>query len=92
MLKKFETLAKDWVKNKRREFPKNKNFRALTMCEGCHAFYYKNSWNFKKPMYFNEHNEEETQVFFTQCSACIEQENALFERESDLFIGSGQMG
>ena len=43
-------------------------------------------------MYFNEHNEEETQVFFTQCSACIEQENALFERESDLFIGSGQMG
>ena len=91
MLKKFKTLAKDWVDDRRRKFPKNRNFRALTMCENCYAFYYKNSWNLQKPMYLNEYHEEEIPVFFTKCSACLEQEEALFERESNFILGSGQM-
>ncbi|OGI68398.1 hypothetical protein A2738_00725 [Candidatus Nomurabacteria bacterium RIFCSPHIGHO2_01_FULL_42_15] len=94
MLKRFKTLAKDWVNGKRKEFPRNKKFKTLTMsmCEHCYAFYYKKSWNFKKPNYLNEYNEENISVHFTKCPACIEQENALFERESSLILGSGHMG
>lgn len=92
MLKKFKTLARDWIADRKKEYPKNMNFKHLTMCDRCYSFYYKNSWHFRKPRYLNEYNEEDIPVHFTQCVACLEQENALFERESTLILGSGQMG
>lgn len=70
MLKKFKT-----------GFPGNKNSRPVLMCKNCYAFYYKNSWNFKKPSYLNQYkDDEEIAIRFLQCGACIEQENALFEQ------------
>ncbi|MBI3306087.1 hypothetical protein HYZ82_03125 [Candidatus Nomurabacteria bacterium] len=68
---------------KKIKFPKN--YKTLTMCEKCYAFRYRNSWHFKKPDYLN--SEQEVPVIFTQCSACIEQENALYENESELAFG-----
>lgn len=82
MLKKFKTLAKDWVVKKRKKFSKNRNFRTLTMCEKCFSFYYHHSWHFKKPAHLEKYHEEEVPVTFTQCPACLEQENALYEAES----------
>ena len=85
MLKKFKTMTKDWVKEKKGQLPKN--YRTLTMCEKCYAFKYKNSWHFKRPDgYFS--SEQEIPVIFTQCVACLEQENALYENESDLVLSS----
>ena len=87
MLKKIKTMTratKDWVRNKREKFPKN--YRTLTMCERCYAFKYRNSWHFKKPEYMS--SEQEVPVVFTLCAACIEQENALYEKESELALSN----
>lgn len=87
MLKKIKTMAemtKGWVKDKKEKFPKN--YRTLAMCERCYAFKYRNSWHFKKPEYLN--SEEEIPVIFTQCVACLEQENALYEAESELVLSN----
>lgn len=86
MLKKIKTLARDWNYNKRRKFKKIKNSGNLLMCENCYAFYYKNSWHLKKPKYLNEYKEEEIPITFTQCLACLEQEEALYEKESNLIF------
>jgi len=87
MLKQFKTLAKKWTENRIKKPPKVENFRTIMMCESCYSFYYKNSWHFKMPKYFNEYHEEEIPVLFTQCAACLEQENALYDRESSLIPG-----
>lgn len=86
MLKKIKTMTKvtkDWVNDQKTKLPKN--YRTLTMCERCYAFKYRNSWHFKKPDYLS--SEQEVPVIFTQCSACLEQENAMYESESELAFG-----
>ena len=89
MLTRIKTLTRDWAEDRRKNFIKNRNSKTLTMCESCYAFYYKNSWHLKKPAYLGEGYEEEVPVFFTQCPACLEQENALYDMESSLILGNG---
>jgi hypothetical protein len=87
MLKTIRTLASNFGKNsKLTKLPKIKNYRTITMCDKCYAFYYKNSWHLKRPSYLNEYSDEEIPVLFTQCGACLEQEDALFEKELDLIL------
>ncbi len=90
MLKRLKTLTKDtknWVKEKGEKFPKMRNYRTLTMCESCYSFKYQNSWHFKRPdWYARQDKDQEIPVLFTQCSACLEQENALYETESELVL------
>ncbi len=66
---------------------KNHDTKKLTMCWKCFTFYYKNSWHFEKPEYLNRDYEREIPVRFTECPACLEQELALYESESDLILG-----
>lgn len=95
MLKKMKTLARekinnigrDWNYGKKKKLQKIQSSKTLAMCDGCYSFYYKNSWHLKKPTYLNEYQEEEIPIFFTQCSACLEQEEALYEKESNLIFG-----
>ena len=84
----MNVLVKNWRENKIKIFSrmKNKNLRTLMMCEKCYAFYYKNSWHFKRPMYASENEEDEISVLFTQCQACLEQEDSLYEMESRLAV------
>ncbi len=86
MLKKFKTMTKDWVQDKKDKLPKN--YKTLTMCERCYAFKYRNSWHFKRPDRPYFHSEQEVPVIFTQCSACLEQENAMYENESELVLSN----
>jgi hypothetical protein len=84
MLKRFKKLAKDFGYGKRKRLQKIKNSVSLAMCEKCFAFYYKNAWHLSKPTYLVEYDEEEVPIFFTKCSACVEQEEAMYEKESSL--------
>lgn len=91
MLKKIKSLTRDtknWVNEKADKIPKMKNYKTLTMCESCYSFRYRNSWHFKKPDWYSQESNKghEIPVIFTQCSACLEQENALFEKESELVL------
>ncbi len=85
MLTKFKTLAKGWAEDQKKRFPKSQNFRALTMCEKCYTFYYKNSWHFEKPEHLAHADDSTVAVKFTQCPACVEQELALYDMESGSF-------
>ncbi len=84
MLKKFKKLASDFSSGSRKKFNKMKSSMSLAMCEKCFAFYYKNAWHLTRPAYLSESDEEEVPVFFTQCAACLEQEDAMYEKESNL--------
>ena len=84
MLKKFKKLAKDLNHSTRKKFHRMKNSASFAMCESCFAFYYKNSWHMTRPEYLSDSDEEDVPVFFTKCSACLEQEEAMYERESNL--------
>ena len=77
MLTKFKTLSKNLEETRRN----------LTMCERCYSFYYKKSWHLKRPEYLNEYHDGEVPVLFTECSACLEEENAFYEKESNLSSG-----
>jgi len=61
-------------------------FRALTMCKKCYTFYYKKAWHFERPEYLDDYVEQEVPVRFTECPACLEQDEALFEKESSLVL------
>jgi len=88
MLKKLKYITKDLVLGDKKEFSQGENFRALTMCKKCYTFYYKNSWHFNSPDYLqNVTSEKEFPVRFTQCPACLEQEQALYERELENIEG-----
>jgi len=58
--------------------------KGLTMCKKCFTFYYKNSWHFERPEYLNQDDEVKIPVHFKVCLACMEQEQALYETESNL--------
>jgi len=83
MLKKFKSKAEDWVSNHNKRLSEGKSLKRLTMCKKCYTFYYKNSWHFEKPEYLNQEREEEIPVRFTECPACLEQEMASYEMESN---------
>jgi heterodisulfide reductase subunit B len=85
MLKKFKTLAEDWAVNQNKRFTRDKNFRVLTMCKQCYTFYYRNSWHFERPQLLDTENEPTVAVRFTQCPACVEQETAFYDLESESF-------
>lgn len=63
-----------------------RNFKGLTMCKKCFTFYYKNSWHFERPEYLDQSDEVEIPVHFTECFACMEQDQALYETESSLSL------
>lgn len=81
MLRKFKSITRDWALSHRDRFSKNKVFKMLTMCKKCYTFYYKKAWHFEKPGYFEQINDEEVPVRFTECPACLEQEAAMYENE-----------
>lgn len=88
MLTKIKKFAKDWNENKQGKIFKRISLKALTMCEKCYAFYYRHSWHFKKPSYLDDYFEEDVPVHFTECPACLEQENALYDREQSYVFGN----
>jgi hypothetical protein len=59
----------------------------VTMCKKCYTFYYRNTWNFDKPMTLETDQDEDIPVHFTKCTACLEQESAFYEREPELVMG-----
>ena len=86
MLIEFKTLAKDWA-DRRREArtSKGRKFGALTMCRECYTFRYNNSWHFEKPENLESYKEgSKVPVNFTQCPACLQQEIAAYDMESEL--------
>lgn len=91
MLKKIKLSAKDWVLDHKKRISSSldSKVRGLTMCKSCYTFYYKNSWHFEKPSYLEQTRDEEIPVRFTQCPACMEQELALYETESNLVFSRG---
>ncbi len=56
------------------------------MCKKCFTFYYKNSWHFERPEYLNREDEVEVPVHFTECHACLEQDEAQYETELGLAL------
>jgi len=56
------------------------------MCKKCFTFYYKNSWHFERPEYLNQNDEVDISVHFTECLACMEQDQALYETELNLVL------
>ena len=87
MLKKIKLSAKDWVADHNKRVLDKKRFEGLKMCNKCYTFYYKNSWHFEKPQYLETNSENEVVVRFTECPACLEQELATYEMESELVLG-----
>ncbi len=83
MLKKIKLTAKDWIANSQKRFGGDEGPRRLTMCKTCYTFYYKNAWHFDKPGYLQMERDEEIPVRFTQCPACLEQEVALYDFDTD---------
>ena len=91
MLTKFQDLATDWSEGEGRRSSRSRTFRALTMCEKCYTYYYKNSWHFERPDNFpSEHDGAAVSVHFTRCAACLEQEEALCAEELNP-ISSGKV-
>ncbi len=85
MLKKLKLSAEDWVTNHKKRVSQVEGIpKKLTMCKKCYTFYYKNSWHFDRPLYVELNHEDEIPVRFTECPACLEQESATYEIESDL--------
>lgn len=87
MLKKIKLSAKEWVEDHKKRVLDRKSFEGLKMCNKCYTFYYKNSWHFEKPEYLESNSEKEVKVRFTECPACMEQELAVYEMESELVLG-----
>jgi hypothetical protein len=87
MFKNIKTITEDWVENKNRNV--TSNFKALTMCKKCFTFYYKKSWHFERPDYLEEYKDYEVPVRFVECPACLEQDIASYEQESDWLLGKG---
>jgi len=89
MLKKFKLNAESWVLKHKQRISSNitENIRGLTMCKKCYTFYYKNSWHFERPLYLEQLRDEEVSVRFIECPACMEEEVAFYEAESNLVLG-----
>jgi len=86
MLKRLELSAKNWVLNHRNKLADRQGPKRLIMCKKCYTFFYKNSWHLERPEYLEQDCEEEIPVHFTECLACMEQDQALFETESNLVL------
>ena len=86
MLQKIKLSAKDWVINHKKRISNRESFGKLKMCKKCYTFYYKNSWHFDRPQYLGVDQDKDIVVRFTECPACMEQELALYEMESEQFL------
>lgn len=87
MLKKIKTKARDWIAKRNLKNSEYKGEKMLTMCKSCYSYYDKKSWSIERPSYLSLIRDQDVPVHFTQCPACIEQDLALYEMESDLVIG-----
>ncbi len=79
MLKKIRRTAQQLIA------PKNQ--KNVTMCKSCYSYYEKKAWSIERPVYLDAEQDMDVMVHFTKCPACIEQEVALYEMESDLVLG-----
>lgn len=84
MLKSIKSNVENWVVNNRKRFSRHRATKKITMCSQCRAFFYNNSWHFDKPLNLNVEDGIEIPVKFTECPACLEQENILSETEAEL--------
>ncbi len=87
MLNKNDNFTTDWNYTRRRKFEQLKDSALLAVCDNCLAFYYEDSWHEEHPKNLSIYYEEEIPIFFTQCFTCLEEEEALYERESELIFG-----
>lgn len=85
MLKKIKSMTEDFLLDRNRSV--KSEFRTLTMCKECYTFYYKKSWHFERPEYLKDYIDQEVPVRFTQCPACVEQELAMYDSESNMVLG-----
>lgn len=58
------------------------------MCKKCYTFYYKKSWHFDKPMSVKIGNDEEIPVRFTECAACLDQDSAFYDMQTEYAVGA----
>lgn len=84
MLKSIKSNVENWVVNNRKRFGRRREIKKITMCSQCHSFFYNNSWHFDKPLGLQVEDGAEIPVKFTECPACLEQENILYEMEAEL--------
>lgn len=87
MLKKFKSGARKLMSGGKKRSSGERNLRRLVMCKKCHTFYYKNSWHFDTPVNLELDSDKEVPVLFTDCVACLEEESALYETESNFILG-----
>lgn len=87
MLKQIKSNVENWVTKNNKRIRESQVVKKLTMCKKCYTFYYKNSWHFDKPISLEPIGEEEIPVKFVECPACLEQEVATYEMESNLILG-----
>lgn len=87
MLKKLELRARNWVLNRKKSFNSPiQRAKKLVMCKKCFTFYYNRSWHLERPEYLDQNFETEIPVHFTECLACMEQDQAQLERESNFVL------
>lgn len=87
MLIEFKTFAKKWAERRKGEknYKEDSGLKTLRVCRECYTFYYKNSWHFEKPDDVESYRKNSrVSIDFTQCPACLEQELATYDMESDL--------
>lgn len=88
MLKKIKLGAKNWVVNNRNKFFEHEVMnKKLIMCKKCYTFRYRNSWHIDRPTFLESGLEEEVAVRFTECPACLEEEETSYEMDSNLVMG-----
>ena len=85
MLKQIKSIIEDSILDQKQNI--RSGFRALTMCKKCYTFYYRKAWHFERPEYLDDYVEQEVPVRFTECPACLEQDQAMYETESNLVLG-----
>lgn len=90
MLKRISMWKGNWVSPSKKQISRaSRDNTKLTMCKRCYAFYYQQSWHFERPEYVVLDCDENISVRFTECSACVEQEVALYETEAELVLENG---
>lgn len=87
MLNKIKSKANQWISKSAPKSSVYKGPKMLTMCKSCYSYYDKKSWKIERPAYLTSDHDQDVPVHFTQCPACIEQELALYDMESDLVLG-----
>lgn len=86
MLKKIKSGTRKWLLNHKKNSRANSSLKKITMCKKCYTFYYRSSWHSDKPMTLETDHDEEIDVYFTKCTACLDLESIFYEAEPKLVL------